>query len=144
MTSQATRMAPERSQGINPSNATPRANPTEVEIAAVAFQLWVESGCHDGFDREHWFQAEAMLKSADAAKRQEAAMRPLMQPREVRCDSELFPDVASGFCWGHWEVWEREWGGARWVWDVQVGSRREVVAASRENKGERLAKRASA
>ena len=24
----------------------------------------------------------------------------------------------SEFRWeGHWEVWEREWGGARWIWD---------------------------
>jgi hypothetical protein len=22
---------------------------------------------------------------------------------------------------GHWEVWESEWGGARWVWGVPCG-----------------------
>jgi hypothetical protein len=37
---------------------------TESEIAAVAYQLWLENGCSVGSGREDWFRAEAMLKNA--------------------------------------------------------------------------------
>ena len=43
-------------------------SPTESEIAAVAYQLWVNNGCPVGSDQEDWFRAEAMLKNALVAK----------------------------------------------------------------------------
>ena len=73
--------------------------PTESEIAAVAYQLWLDRGCPVGSDQEDWFRAEAALKRAS---------------RNTRTEAEMVVEIR---CWGHWEVWEMEWGGARWVWD---------------------------
>jgi len=73
--------------------------PTESEIAAVAYQLWLDRGCPVGSDHEDWFRAEAALKRVS---------------RNTRTEAEIVVEIR---CWGHWEVWEMEWGGARWVWD---------------------------
>jgi hypothetical protein len=43
------------------------------KIAERAYQIWQESGCPDGRDREHWFQAERELRDARPASR--AALR---------------------------------------------------------------------
>ena len=89
-------------------------SPTASEIAIVAYQLWLDNGCPVGSDQEDWLRAEAMLRNALAAGREHLAGRPSI-PRYVACtDSEMLVE----FRWeGHWEVWEREWGGARWIWD---------------------------
>ncbi len=35
-----------------------------------------------------------------------------------RCDTRRESAMVVEFRWeGHWEAWEREWGGARWIWD---------------------------
>lgn len=73
--------------------------PTESEIAAAAYQLWLDNGCPAGSDREDWFRAEAALKRAR---------------RVTRVEAEMVVEIR---CWGHWEVWEMEWGDPRWVWD---------------------------
>lgn len=80
--------------------------PTESEIAAFAYQLWLDRGCPVGSDQEDWFRAEAALKKAR---------------RDTRTGAEI---VVGLRCWGHWEVWEMEWGGARWVWDWAGGTPR--------------------
>lgn len=36
--------------------------PTHEAVASKAFSLYVENGCQDGHDAEHWAQAEAELK----------------------------------------------------------------------------------
>jgi len=73
------------------------------DIAALAYQLWLERGGPMGSDQEDWFRAEAMLTSAPC--------------RDTRTESEM----PAEFLWdGHWEVWEREWVTARWVWDVRA------------------------
>ena len=73
--------------------------PTEREIAAAAYQLWLDKGCPFGSDQEDWFRAEAALKRAR---------------RDTRTEAEMVVEIR---CWGHWEVWEMEWGDPHWVWD---------------------------
>jgi hypothetical protein len=95
-------------------------SPTESEIATVAYQLWLDSGCLIGSDREHWFRAEALLSKQLVARREDRPGRPWIS----RCDTRTEPEVfALERGEGHWEVWEREWGGARWVWDVRDSGR---------------------
>lgn len=92
-------------------------SPTEHEIAAVAYQLWLDSGCTHGSDCEHWFRAQAILTSTFVARRED----PAASPRTHRCDPRTEPEVFNLERWeGHWEIWEREWGGARWIWDVRT------------------------
>ena len=77
-------------------------SPSESEIATVAYQLWIDSGRPAGSDQEYWFRAEAILKSAFVAKR----------------DTGAESGMPAEFVWeGHWEIWESEWGGSRWIWD---------------------------
>ncbi|HEY1205463.1 MAG: DUF2934 domain-containing protein [Bryobacteraceae bacterium] len=94
------------------------AGPTENEIATLAYRLWMERGCSHGSDQEDWFGAEAMLKNALAVKGDDLPGRPSVFCRDTRAQSEMLDEFASEI-WqeGHWEVWEREWGGARWVSD---------------------------
>jgi hypothetical protein len=106
MGSDATTLREDPPQNIS-SDATV-SPPTESEIAAIAYRLWVHNGCPDGSDQEDWFRAEAMLCNALVAKCEELS-------KETRNESEILVE----FRWeGHWEAWEREWGGAHWVWDL--------------------------
>jgi hypothetical protein len=90
------------------------AGVTENEIAPLAYRLWLDDGCPVGLDREYWFRAEAMLNRGLAAKREGLSRRPSAPGCDNRAESETLVDLP----WeGHWEVWEMEWGGARWVWD---------------------------
>jgi hypothetical protein len=83
--------------------------PTESEIASVAYQLWVDHGCLVGSDQADWFEAEALLTRALAAQSKALSISRSTQRRAARTETLRWE--------GHWEVWEREWGGARWVWD---------------------------
>lgn len=97
------------------SSAT--ARPTLSEIAAVAYQLWLERGCPMGSDLEDWFRAEAMLENAGVVRREGLSGRPSTPCCDICTESEM----AAEFLWdGHWEVWEREWVSARWVWDISA------------------------
>jgi hypothetical protein len=87
----------------------------ESEIATVAYQLWLDNGCRVGSDQEDWFRAEAMLKNALVAKCEDLLRRSSIP----RCDIPTESEMLAEFRWeGHWEVWESEWGGARWTWDL--------------------------
>ena len=102
-------------EGMIRLTAEATVSPTESEIAAVAYQLWVNNGCPAGSDQEDWFRAEAMLKDALVAEC-EGPSRGASIPLDTRTESQ----VVVAFRWGirgHWEVWESEWGGARWIWD---------------------------
>jgi len=110
------RMMPERTTLGESVKAKATVNPTESEIAAVAYQLWVNNGCPAGSDQQDWYRAEAMLKDALVAKGEGASRGAASIPRHTRTESQ----VLVAFRWGvrgHWEVWESEWGGARWIWD---------------------------
>jgi len=89
-------------------------SPTDSEIAAIAFQLWLNSDCPARSDQEDWLRAEVMLRNALVAKCEHPPERPSIPPGGTRTESEM----AVEFRWeGHWEVWESEWGGAHWIWD---------------------------
>ena len=90
-------------------------SPTESVIATVAYQLWLDNGCPVGSDQEDWFRAEAMLKNALVAKREDLSRRPSIPRCDTRTESEM---TAEFLLEGHWEVWESEWGGARWIPDL--------------------------
>ena len=117
VSSDTARMMPERTTLSESVITAATVSPTESEIAAVAYQLWVHNGCRAGSDREDWFRAEAMLlKDALVAKCEGLSRRPPTPSWDTRTESE----VLLTFRWGvqgHWEVWESEWGGARWIWD---------------------------
>jgi hypothetical protein len=114
ISSDAATMVPERSTlsecVITAATVSP---PTESEIATLAYQLWLDSGCPVGSDQEDWFRAGRMLHNTLVAKREAVSRQPSIARRETRTESEMLVE----FRWeGHWEVWESEWG-ARWVWD---------------------------
>jgi len=44
-----------------------KADPTPEQVAALAYQLWLERGCPVGSDQEDWFRAEAQLTVRQAA-----------------------------------------------------------------------------
>jgi hypothetical protein len=94
-------------------------NPTRNEIAAVAYQLWLDSRCPVGSDREHWLQAEVMLRNALVAKREDLSGSPSIPTRDSRAGFEMVAERSSGRWGGHWEVWERECPSAQWVWDAR-------------------------
>jgi hypothetical protein len=95
-------------------------SPTDNEIATVAYLLWIERGCPHGSDQDDWFVAEAILKKL-VAKCQELPRRPPAPSFDARTQSEMLDEfVTEVWQEGHWEVWEREWGGARWVLDVRA------------------------
>src|ERR1039457_4655025 len=110
----AAKTMPERRSGSVTVETTVTVGPTESEIATVAYQLWLDNGCPVGSHQEDWLRAEATLKNALAAKRQDLSRRPSIPRRDTCTDSEMTVE----FRWeGHWEIWEMEWGGTRWIWD---------------------------
>ena len=116
MSSYAVKTMPERGFGSESVKAVATAGPTESEIAALAYRLWQENGCPVGSDREDWFRAEAMLMNTLLAKCEYQSRRPPIRCRDTRTEFETFAEFASKGWRGHWEVWERECIGARWVW----------------------------
>jgi hypothetical protein len=99
------------------AKAIAAVSPTDCEIAMVAYQLWLSDGCPVGLDQEHWFRAEEMLKHAFVGKRRDEFRRSSIS----RCDTGTQSGLLFEFgCKGHWEVWESEWGGARWTWDYRA------------------------
>ncbi|MGA2186370.1 MAG: DUF2934 domain-containing protein [Bryobacteraceae bacterium] len=119
MTGHATKMDPGLSPVSEPAKTAESVNPTENEIATVAYQFWLDSGCPIGSDREHWFRAEAMLRKALVAKCEDLARRPSIPRQDTRTESAMVAEFTLERWEGHWEVWESEWGYARWVWDVR-------------------------
>jgi len=113
MSSGAATMMPESSIVSISVKTAATVDPTASEISTLAYQLWLDNGCPVGTDQEDWLRAEAMLKNALVAKREDRSGCPSILRGDTRADSEM-----AEFRWeGHWEVWEREWGGARWIWD---------------------------
>lgn len=96
------------------------ARPTESEIATVAYLLWVVNGCPGGTDQEHWFRAEAMLNAALAAQREGPSRRASIPHENALPEDEILAEFRVE---GHWEVWESEWDGARWVCDASPRGR---------------------
>ncbi len=88
-------------------------SPTKSEIAILAYQLWLDNGCPVGSEKADWFRAEAILKKL-VARCQDLLRHPSAPGFDIHSASEML----AAFPWdGHWEIWESEWGCARWVWD---------------------------
>jgi hypothetical protein len=120
MSSGATKTMPEMGAVGESGKTAATVGPTESEIATIAYQLWLEEGCPIGSDRQDWFRAEAMLKNTLVVKCEDPFRRPSIPYCDTRTESEMLAE----FLWeGHWEVWEREWSNARWVWDVRYSSK---------------------
>jgi hypothetical protein len=68
MLSDAATVMPDRSTVSESLKTATTVNPTESEIATLAYQLWQDNGCAVGSDKEDWFRAEAMLKNTLVAK----------------------------------------------------------------------------
>lgn len=55
-------------QLVNPAvktssiNASKNSQAMREQIAKKAYQLYLERGCQDGFDRQDWLNAEAILR----------------------------------------------------------------------------------
>jgi hypothetical protein len=124
MTSCATKMAPQAGAFSERVKTALVVKPTENEIARVAYQLWLDSRCPIGSDQEHWFRAETMLTNALVAKRDDLSRRPSLPRCGTRSESKVVADLTSEQGEGHWEVWEREWGCARWVSDARESGAR--------------------
>jgi hypothetical protein len=118
MTSHVTKRVREMSFVSEPEKTDGIANPIENEISTVAYKLWIDGGCLIGSDQQHWFQAEAILRNALVAECEDLSIRPSI-PRYTLTESEMVAHFTSDRWEGHWEVWEREWADARWVWDVR-------------------------
>jgi hypothetical protein len=96
-----------------PGKTAATVSPTESEIAIVAYHLWLDNGCPVGSDKEDWFRAEAMLKNAIVPKCHDLSGRPSVTRGDTRTEFEMLAEFQYE---GHWEVWESEWGSARWIW----------------------------
>ena len=119
MPSLAAMMMLERSTVSESVKTAATIGPTESEIATLAYQLWQDNGCPVGSDQEDWFRAEAMLKNALVAKRQDLPGR-LSAPRD---DHRIEFEMLAEYRWeGYWVVWESEWGGPRWIWALATPS----------------------
>ena len=91
MPSTAARMMRERSTVSEPVKTAATFGPTESEIAALAYQLWQDNGCPVGSDKEDWFRAEAMLKNALVAKRQDLPGAPRYTVTILAPSSKCWP-----------------------------------------------------
>jgi len=110
-------MMAERSAVSESVKTAATVSPTESEIANLAYQLWQDNGCPVGSDKEDWFRAEAMLKNALVAKGQNLRGRPPVSRGDTCPEFEILAE----FRWeGRWVVWESEWHGARWTWDLST------------------------
>ena len=114
MSSGAATMMPESSIVSISVKTAATVDPTASEISTLAYQLWLDNGCPVGTDQEDWLRAEAMLKKALVAQYEDLSRPPSLP----RCDALTDSEMRIEFRWeGHWEIWESEWGGARWIWD---------------------------
>jgi hypothetical protein len=47
----------------------------EEEIRGLAYRMWLEEGCPDGRNVEHWLKAEAMMKRKNGEQHTEPEVR---------------------------------------------------------------------
>ena len=75
-------------------------HPTHEDIATQAYALWLEDGCPEGAQEEHWHRAEELLKATKkktTTNRNSGAIRPkaLTLFRRSARASFAFSDFAS-------------------------------------------------
>jgi hypothetical protein len=67
--------AKNRSSRAN-GNVSQGSKPTREQIASLACQLYLESGCQEGRDAENWLRAEQMLRELAASGRPQEGSKP--------------------------------------------------------------------
>jgi hypothetical protein len=50
-----------------PTSPGPSGSARVPDVAARAYEIWQRSGCPNGKDQEHWFQAERELRARQSA-----------------------------------------------------------------------------
>jgi hypothetical protein len=61
--------------------------PSQDQVAVIAYHLYLEDGCQDGHDLEHWYRAEKILKESmtnavERAVRTAARTEPSVLPSD--------------------------------------------------------------
>lgn len=70
--------------------------PTKDEIAATAYQLYVDSGYQNGHDQEHWLQAETILsQKARSASKAPNQSQPIALPWHTEAAPQTAPQISS-------------------------------------------------
>ena len=63
---QRTQLPAKQSPVANAAPPVTSAAPRPADVAARAYEIWQQSGCPHGKDKEHWFQAERELRARAA------------------------------------------------------------------------------
>jgi len=56
----------------------------EQEVRELAYQLWQEEGCPDGYDVQHWLKAEAISQEKYRPKNKTRQSKPLKKRKEQK------------------------------------------------------------
>lgn len=72
------------SHTIDAASAAPVCPPTQLEIAARAYQIYLERGCQAGHDVDDWLQAEYELRGLPVRKLAELTPRNSLPALEAR------------------------------------------------------------
>jgi hypothetical protein len=116
MSSDAAQLLSQASTVCKSAKTAAPVGPTDGEIAALAYRLWLDNGCPEGTDQENWTRAEAMLNAAFAVAYESLSRPTAVHSGDTGANYEILAEVR----WeGHWETWESEYGGARWVCDSE-------------------------
>ena len=51
-----------------PRLANTASAPSQMDIAALAYELWISRGCGDGLAEEDWFEAERRLGLSESTR----------------------------------------------------------------------------
>ena len=66
---------------LKPRAPESRPSPSHDEITRRAYQIYLDRGCPQGRDLEHWFEAEQQLTIAQQASSNRTSTRPQAQRR---------------------------------------------------------------
>lgn len=62
-TSGATAQANKSTSTPKPQAAAPQTSVPTEKVAKLAYEKWLKSGCMDGCDKQHWYEAETELRA---------------------------------------------------------------------------------
>lgn len=84
---------------MNQNTTPPLPEPTEAEIQKKAYHLWIEGGCRDGSELDHWFAAKELLMHHHGRvveSRHQPAAKPSAKTPTRESNTIRFPAVAQG------------------------------------------------
>ena len=64
---------------VSTPNQMKNSKPTQEEISARAYQIFVERGCPEGRDLEHWLEAEAQLRGDVRSSEKQISPSPMIK-----------------------------------------------------------------